>query len=192
MAVPMRLRQAQFRGELLSTRGQSKGCHSCGTIKKHSSSKDPLYNIWKTINARCYSPNSPKYANYGGKGVTVCERWRIGGGVDGIHPFLLFKQDVGPRPSVDHRLNRIANAKIYSPTTVGWSTHRGRPPIRVNFNGREMRLRDALKRLNLSPAGALHYRKRLGMTAQQAIDHLVAKYHHGRRKRKLYLPGTGP
>lgn len=58
---------------------------SCGCFKRensrklnttHGSSKTRLYGIWKGINKRCYGKNEPAYANYGGRGIRVCEEWR--------------------------------------------------------------------------------------------------------------------
>lgn len=39
-------------------------------------SKHPLYKVWNQMKDRCYNPNNPKYNNYGGKGVSVCDRWK--------------------------------------------------------------------------------------------------------------------
>ena len=60
--------------------------HSCGCLYKavnqtgahttHSGSKDRLYNIWRAMRQRCQNPNSTKFADYGGRGIKVCEEWQ--------------------------------------------------------------------------------------------------------------------
>jgi hypothetical protein len=58
-------------------RGHTK---SCGCYKKvccvtHHETNTRLYKIWKGIKTRCYNKNFPKYSNYGGRGILVCEQW---------------------------------------------------------------------------------------------------------------------
>ena len=57
---------------------------SCGCIKReqnvemfttHGETHTPLYKLWGGIKNRCYNPNEPKYANYGGRGIKVCSEW---------------------------------------------------------------------------------------------------------------------
>jgi hypothetical protein len=60
------------------------------------------YRSWKMMLERCYDQRHPSYSNYGGRGVTVCDQWRVKGG-DGFKAFL---QAVGARPSENHTLDR--------------------------------------------------------------------------------------
>ena len=55
---------------------------------------------------RCTNPKEPMYSYYGGRGITVCERWRS---------FILFLADMGERPSIKYTLERIANAQGVRP-----------------------------------------------------------------------------
>ena len=59
---------------------------SCGCMTKkliaislgreaHGCSNDRLYNVWRTMKARCDNPNNEKYPDYGGRGIKVCEEW---------------------------------------------------------------------------------------------------------------------
>lgn len=63
-------------------RGSTKSCgclRSESNIKrltKHGMSKTSIYYIWSHINERCSNPNMERYPSYGGRGITVCERWR--------------------------------------------------------------------------------------------------------------------
>ena len=63
---------------------------------------------------RCTNPNAPNWYLYGGRGITVCQRWR-----DSYTDFLA---DVGPRPGVDLSLDRIDNDGNYEPGNVRWAT----------------------------------------------------------------------
>lgn len=71
------------------------------------------YNSWVAMRQRCHSPNATKYARYGGRGITVCDRWR--------ESFDNFLADMGPRPegcTLD-RLNPVGN---YEPGNCRWAT----------------------------------------------------------------------
>jgi hypothetical protein len=61
---------------------------------------------------RCTNPKSINYTNYGGRGITVCNRWLV---------FENFYTDVGQRPSVDHSIDRIDNDRGYEPGNVRWA-----------------------------------------------------------------------
>lgn len=64
---------------------------------------------------RCNNPNNPNYSRYGGRGISVCERW---------HFFDAFLADAGERPSPELSLHRIDNDGNYEPGNVCWATLR--------------------------------------------------------------------
>lgn len=92
----------------------------------------PEYTAWSNIVARCTNPGAQAWANYGGRGITVCERWRA--------DFTAFLADVGPRPSRAHSIDRINNDGHYEPGNVRWATRdvqaRNRRPTPRRGDGR--------------------------------------------------------
>jgi hypothetical protein len=75
----------------------------------------PEYWIWHAMIGRCTSPTHADYPNWGGRGITVCERWRS---------FEHFFVDMGPRPSVELTIERKNNDGNYEPSNCVWATRK--------------------------------------------------------------------
>lgn len=123
---------------------------SCGCYQKKTMSvrntthglshKIPEYKSWTEMRARCLNPDSSAYPNYGGRGIKVCKRW---------DKFKNFLEDMGPRPSLLHSLDRWPdNDGDYKPSNCRWATDKEqnrnkRNNFIVNYKGQEMCLAEA-------------------------------------------------
>lgn len=96
--------------------------NSCGCYSRqrsseakttHGLSKMPEYSPWKAMRKRCNNPNTESAHCYIGRGITVCDRWS---------DFTLFLEDMGPRPSPLHTIERRDNNKGYEPSNCYWAT----------------------------------------------------------------------
>jgi hypothetical protein len=99
-------------------------CRSCGCLnaefaaqrrRKHGEAhKTTEYDIWRGMRARCLNPKHKSYPYYGGRGITVCDRWGI---------YATFLADMGRRPSPEHSIDRWPdNDGGYEPGNCRWAT----------------------------------------------------------------------
>lgn len=108
------------------------------THGKHGTAE---FNILQGIKQRCFNTNSDAYKHYGGRGITVCDRWL---GKDGLEQFIA---DMGLRPSPQHTIDRKDNDKGYSPENCRWATakeqaNNTRRNTFIEFNGETKTLSD--------------------------------------------------
>lgn len=93
----------------------------------------PEWRAWFGAFSRCYNKYNPSYKRYGGRGIKVCSRWK--------ESFQNFFDDMGPKPSPKHSLDRVNNNGDYSPDNCRWSSAKEQQNNRSNnrlisFNGK--------------------------------------------------------
>lgn len=124
---------------------------SCGCIKKtsakeslekaraantkHGMAGSSIYNIWRSMKERCNNPNQKFYSYYGGRGISVCDRWNT---------FENFYADMGDRPP-GMTIDRINGNLGYSPENCRWATRAEqqanlRVNRRIEYNGLNLTL----------------------------------------------------
>jgi len=106
-----------------TTRRNERGAHT----------RHPLYHTWANMRRRCEDPHEYSYKNYGGRGITVCERWK---------DFWNFADDMGQKPSRLHSIDRIDVNGNYESGNCRWATIKEQ-----SENKRNTRLRDADREL---------------------------------------------
>lgn len=125
----------------------------------------PEYRAWVAMRHRCYVKTTRDYANYGGRGITVCERWR--------ESYDNFLADMGCKPSPRHSIDRIDNFGPYSPENCRWATqseqNRNRRSCRLlEFQGRTQTLVAWVEEYGLTRQ-TVSYRLRRGWSLGRAL-----------------------
>lgn len=123
-----------YRYSLLS--GNTKSCGCQGGRRRVSelslmNESRGEYKIWAAMRSRCTNPNTTAFIDYGGRGVTVCDRW--------LDSFDSFLEDMGPKPK-GYSLDRIDVNKGYSPENCRWASwntqaNNRRNTIYIEFKG---------------------------------------------------------
>lgn len=141
------------------------------TQTKHGAWKTPLYANWAQMISRCTNPNDRGFHDYAGRGITVCDRWR--------KSFEAFRDDMGPKPSADHSIDRIDNNGNYEPGNVRWATARAQARNRrsnrwLTYQGERLTLTDWAARVGID-RGTLGGRLARGVPLDRALKPVVRK-----------------
>lgn len=175
---------------------QFNGTVSCGCRQReriqeitrhgHAKTNSATYSTWKAMKSRCLNPATIGYARYGGRGITVCERWLA---------FENFLADMGEKPG-GHSIDRINNDGNYEPDNCRWATasqqnrnQNRRPGYRsVQFNGRTLTLTEWAKEMGM-PRHVLYHRlgKNQGWSVERALTTPYVKVLNGEHNHNTKL-----
>lgn len=153
---------------VVNMRSTSCGCRSRDPLDERK--LNPVwpseYEAWHGIKRRCYGRNTKVFARYGGRGISVCQRW--------LDSFDAFLADMGPKPSPWHSIDRINNDGNYEPGNCRWATSTEQNRNRSNNliltnNGESMPLSQWAERIGL-PVSALAKRIDSGIPVDVALS----------------------
>lgn len=143
---------------------RSCGCLASETTSRlrgrHRMSGTPEYVSWSGMIARCMSPTNPAFPRYGGRGISVCERWLV---------FERFFEDMGPKPSARHSIDRINNDGNYEPGNCRWASSLEQQANRSSTRLVTLTL-GALSRISGVDHKKLWRRLRAGWTVEEAAQ----------------------
>lgn len=167
-------------GRLTAVKGmhlRSGNTRSCGCLhaessarrlseqsRRHGMRQSPTYGIWAGMRERCQNVNAPAYANYGGRGIKVCDRWK---------KFENFIADLGERPA-GMSLDRIDNDGNYEPGNCRWATreeqnNNQRKTVWLEHRGERKTKTQWARALGIS-LSTLHNRLKVGWSVAAALD----------------------
>ena len=138
----------------------------------------PTYNCWIGIKSRCLNKNHSEWHNYGGRGITICDRWL---------DFKNFFEDMGERP-VGLSIDRINNNGDYEPSNCRWTDHKTqcrnfRKNVIIEFNNKKMCISEWAEFLGINRK-TLTARFENGYSIEQALNMNV----HSKRFRRVSKP----
>ena len=135
------------------------------------------YNSWKAMRSRCLNPSHTAYHNYGGRGITICERWAS---------YDLFVVDMGLAPK-GCSLDRVDNLKGYYAENCRWASikeqlNNQRRNVKLTLNGRTQTASQWANELGLQPGTVLKRIRDYGCNAENALKiGRLKEWRHGTR-----------
>lgn len=133
--------------------------------ERHGKRQLPEYQVWLRMKGRCHTKTDKRYELYGARGIKVCKAWR--------NSFETFYNDMGPRPSDKHLLERKDNNKGYSPDNCTWATYHEqsrnkRNNVNISFRGKTQCVTDWAKETGISK-GTIRQRINNGWSVEKAL-----------------------
>lgn len=160
--------ESLVRSQLLRE-GRTKSCGCLGDqvrgdhARRHGMSRTPIHNLWNGMLQRCQNPMVKAYADYGARGITVCDRWKT---------FENFLEDMGiPEPGMT--LERRKNDVGYSKENCVWATKTTQANNRrsskvIEFGGESLTQAEWERKCGLR-TGQLYERLKKGWSIERAL-----------------------
>lgn len=158
-------------GNVLAVQGQylrTGRTKSCGCLQRelvalrnitHNMSDHPLFQVWSDMLKRCTNQKCAAYPNYGGRGITVCDRW-----LDSPANFI---EDMGPRPD-GYSIDRIDVNGNYEPDNCEWASdeqqiRNRRITVYLTYEGETLTMAEWSEKTGI-PYGRLQARRAAGLS----------------------------
>lgn len=134
------------------------------------------------MKSRCTNPSNRQWADYGGRGITVCQRW-----ADSFEAFL---EDMGPRPSAKHQIDRTNNDRGYEPGNCRWvlsktNNSNKRSNRIIEFQGQARTLTEWARQIGIGEPTLWIRLSDLGWSVERALTTPSTAKRPGPRKGRL-------
>lgn len=149
--------------------GRTSWCRGCiNEYRRNRRENNPERVSYDSMIDRCNNPNNPRYHRYGGRGISICDRW--------MASFDNFLEDMGPRPK-GHSIDRIDNDGDYRPENCKWSSAREQYRNRsttslIEHDGLSMSEREWERFANVG-RGTFYNKRNQGLTTQEIIERIL-------------------
>lgn len=125
--------------------------------KENAKRRHPLLHAYNSMIQRCNNTNNTQYKDYGGRGITVCERWLEN--QPNAQGFWNFVEDMGEKPA-GSTMDRLDNSKGYAPENCRWATRseqqrNRRNNVFITYNNKTQCVKDWATELNMSDSTIL-------------------------------------
>lgn len=163
--------RAVVSGNLTLENTKSCGClqreqmETRNSARRHGRVKDGEYRAWAGAKSRCFNQKNHAYSRYGGRGITMCDRWK--------NSFKNFLEDMGNRLTPNHSLDRIDNDGDYCPENCRWATpteqaNNTHKNHRITIGGFTLTVAEWARKLEVDP-DRIHDRLKIGWSEVDAI-----------------------
>lgn len=146
------------------------------------------YCTWQSMKTRCYNAKNPGYKNYGGRGITVCDRW--------LESFSNFIEDMGKKPKSEgfrYSIERLNNDEGYSPENCIWASceqqMRNRRCVKFyTWKGLEMTITEICRKENVNYIST-YQEVRNGKSIEEAVSIIRGRANPFRERNQKFLKG---
>jgi len=162
---------------ILSSSLLNNNTNSCGCLHKevnitHGLSNTPEYASWNMMRQRCLNSKCEAYSYYGGRGITICDRW--------LNSFENFLMDMGYRPSDIHTIDRRENDGNYEPSNCYWATkeeqnNNVRSNVVVSYADKDYTLAQLSREFNINQK-VLRDRINRGWSVKDTVETPIRNY----------------
>jgi len=136
-----------------------------------TNTRKALYKRWKSMISRCYDTDNAGYVNYGGRGITVCDRW--------LFSFDNFFEDLNATFKIGLSIDRIDNNNGYFLENVRWATpkqqcNNRRNNLILNYNNESLTLQQWADKIGI-PSDTLNLRIKSGLPLKEALSPILKR-----------------